>query len=384
MNDRFVHRLNAECHCLPVDPSGLDALRQRVSPSAAASLAPTLFAPEPVFVSRSDVRAIERAVAALHARAHDPAYQARALARAPEIARHHFGPEGAFMAYDFHLGEDGPQLIEVNTNGGGALLHARRQGEPTDAFVAMFRQEWAAQRGEAPLRSVAIIDEDPRNQPMLAEFELCATMLEEAGIHAMIVDPAELSFDGRLRHEGRPIDLVYNRLTDFYLADPRNEALRRAYVDGAVVLTPHPRAHALHADKRNLVDLDVPGVPECRAVDADLWRSRKRWYFKPAGGHGSRGVYRGAKLTRARWGEVLAAGDYVAQREVPPPRRTVLVEGQPRELKFDVRAFTYRGEIQMLAARIYEGQTTNMRTPGGGFAPMVIVPDAATAENCCP
>ena len=27
------------------------------------------------------------------------------------------------MGYDFHLGSDGPQLIEVNTNAGGAFLN---------------------------------------------------------------------------------------------------------------------------------------------------------------------------------------------------------------------------------------------------------------------
>ena len=63
------------------------------------------------------LRAIESTVAL-------PAYQAQALARAPLIARHDFGPRGAFLGFDFHLGEDGPRLIEINTNAGGALLNA--------------------------------------------------------------------------------------------------------------------------------------------------------------------------------------------------------------------------------------------------------------------
>ncbi|MCA9704268.1 MAG: hypothetical protein KDK70_00265 [Myxococcales bacterium] len=369
-----ARRLNAECHCLPVDPARVEALRRQLSLTAAAALTPTLFAMEPVFVSRAEVEAIERSVAALHACTREPAYRARALARAPAIAADDFGPDGVFMAYDFHLGDDGPQLIEVNTNGGGALLHARLHGLSTDAFMEMFRAEWAAQRGDAPLGTVAIVDDRPWEQPMLPEFELFAGLFEAAGLRAVIADPGELTFDGQLRHQGHPVDLVYNRLTDFYLEAPRSDALHRAHRSGAVVVTPHPRAHALHADKRNLVDLDVPGVPECRAVEASQWSQRRQWYFKPAGSHGSRGVYRGAKLTRARWTEVLTAGDYVAQREVPPPRRTVLVGGQPHELKFDVRAFAYRGRVQLLTARIYQGQTTNLRTPGGGFAPVVIVP----------
>ena len=31
----------------------------------------------------------------------------------------------------------------------------------------------------------------------------------------------------------------------------------------------------------------------------------------------------------------------------------------------------YRGEALLYAARMYQGQTTNFRTPGGGFAPVL-------------
>ena len=39
-----------------------------------------------------------------------------------------------------------------------------------------------------------------------------------------------------------------------------------------------------------------------------------------------------------------------------------------------MRAYTYAGQVQLLAARTYQGQTTNFRTPGGGFCPVVVVP----------
>jgi hypothetical protein len=38
----------------------------------------------------------------------------------------------------------------------------------------------------------------------------------------------------------------------------------------------------------------------------------------------------------------------------------------------DIRAYVYNGEIQLLAARLYQGQTTNFRTQGGGFAPVFV------------
>jgi hypothetical protein len=43
-------------------------------------------------------------------------------------------------------------------------------------------------------------------------------------------------------------------------------------------------------------------------------------------------------------------------------------------LKYDVRCFVYAGKIQLLAARLYQGQATNFRTPGGGFAPVFYPP----------
>ena len=34
----------------------------------------------------------------------------------------------------------------------------------------------------------------------------------------------------------------------------------------------------------------------------------------------------------------------------------------------DLRNYVYRGAVQLVSARLYQGQTTNFRTPGGGFA----------------
>jgi hypothetical protein len=46
-------------------------------------------------------------------------------------------------------------------------------------------------------------------------------------------------------------------------------------------------------------------------------------------------------------------------------------------MKFDRRAYTYDGAVQWVAARLYQGQTTNFRTPGGGFAPVYSSADAS-------
>ncbi|MFN6961902.1 MAG: hypothetical protein ACK4N6_06625, partial [Rhodocyclaceae bacterium] len=65
------------------------------------------------------------------------------------------------------------------------------------------------------------------------------------------------------------------------------------------------------------------------------------------------------------------ADDYVAQALVPPSTVKVEVDGKLTELKADIRNYVYRGTVQLTAARLYQGQTTNFRTPGGGFARVI-------------
>lgn len=76
----------------------------------------------------------------------------------------------------------------------------------------------------------------------------------------------------------------------------------------------------------------------------------------------------GDKVTQRVWQEITAGG-YVAQALVAPGQRSVEA-GSDKPLKFDLRQYAYDGLVQWTAARVYQGQTTNFRTPGGGFAPV--------------
>jgi hypothetical protein len=256
----------------------------------------------------------------------------------------------------------------------------------------MFREEWRLERGDMPLRSIAIVDENPAEQFLSPEFALFKELFEEHGIAAIVCDPSELSFDGEsLNHAGQVIDLVYNRLTDFALDATVNAAIRAAYEQGKLVLTPHPRAHALYADKRNLMQLSdtaaltalwvddatqqtlLAGIPRTVTVTPEqaeaFWAERKRWFFKPPAGFGSRAAYRGDKLTKRVFEEILHGG-YIAQEIALPSEHLVPVEGGEVTMKADIRCYVYNNTIQLVAARLYQGQTTNFRTPGGGFAPV--------------
>lgn len=419
----IAEAFNSDCFCIAVDR---DALQRNLHAQLAddGQLARllddgrSLFAASPVFLVPEHVAEMASLIAAVESVARTPAYRERVLASAPAIARRDHGPLGVFFGYDFHLAADGPRLIEINTNAGGALLNlhlaasqkacctavAEIFGGGSDLaeaeldLVEMFQAEWRRQRGGDPLRRIAIVDDDPEGQFLYLEFLLFQSLFRRHGIDAVVVGPADLAVrDGALWAGSDKIDLVYNRLTDFYFTAPGNAELALAYRDGLAVVTPSPHAYALFADKGNLpilsnaaqlrefgvetaaVDAIGRSLPKTVRVGPDnaeaLWRDRKALFFKPATGYGSRGVYRGAKLTRRVWRDIVAGG-YIAQAVVPPSERTLIVEGEKMSLKLDIRCVAYGGRIRQLSARLYRGQTTNMRTAGGGLATVFPIPVA--------
>lgn len=419
----IAERLNRGCQCVSLDHARLRAELER-DPRDGALLStinhtrPHLFADSVAFVANRQLDEVAALVAAVERVVALPGWQEKVLAQSPASASVRSAAAGVFLGYDFHLGPDGPRLIEINTNAGGGLLNvalARAQRaccaevapvasafagggavDPERAFMDMFLEEWRAMRGDRPLRTIAIVDQEPQEQYLLPEFLLFQRMFERHGLTAWICDPSALRFeDDALWLGGERVDFVYNRLTDFSLCEPASGALAQAWQLQAAVISPHPRAHALYADKRNLALLcdeeflaSIGVEAESRAVllraiprtfrvascePDELWKRRKGLFFKPASGFGSRAAYRGDKLTRTVFESILA-GDYIAQELVPPGERRVTVEGTITELKMDFRAYAYRGTMQLAVARLYRGQTTNFRTPGGGFATVVALP----------
>jgi hypothetical protein len=415
-------RLNKECYCVSLDRA---AMRAQLSEQAReldlykmiTEERPHLFAESAVFVTESCLSKQHQIIAAIENVIALPAFQALALRFAPSAA--HFIPKasGVFLGFDFHLSPEGPKLIEINTNAGGAMLNvmlakaqlsccelaAGKQPGITSsckaeqAFMAMFLQEWRAENTQRSLKSIAIVDTQPQTQFMLPEFILFQKLFERNGITAVIADPSELDYkEGQVWYGHLQIDLIYNRLTDFGLTQPEHHQLRDAYLNSAVVLTPHPRNHALYADKRNLalltdettlleLDIDEPtrtlllqGIAQTRLVKADdadwLWKNRKQLFFKPARGYGSKAAYRGDKMTHRVFDEILQH-DYVAQKLVQPSERQLEIGNEKLDFKVDLRNYVYQRQVQWICARLYQGQTTNFRTPGGGFAQVVAIPD---------
>ncbi len=394
----FIAHLNGECAAW----AGMDgdALQRALQAQGedwyglVKERCPHLFAAAPVFITELQLQQMHAVIAAVEEVVGAPEPQA-AL--------------GVFYGYDFHLNELGAHLIEINSNAGGAFLNALLIDSQRDVklyasapvcdeeladlsleqvFIEMFRNEWHLVHGDVPLKTIAIVDEQPESQYLYPEFLLAQRMFERAGIVAHIVDPLALQTrEEGLYGNGQRIDLIYNRLTDFDLQ--QHSHLRSAWEKQQVVLTPNPAHFQRYADKRKLAMLSdgdwlrsagvsqasidglLQGVPQTKIVRAEdaeqWWAERKQWFFKPVSGYGSKGAYRGDKVTKRVFEEIMHA-DYVAQRMALPGERKVCVAGsEPQSLKYDVRCYVYDGNIQLIAARLYQGQTTNFRTPGGGF-----------------
>lgn len=411
----FAEKINKSCSCQTLDKELLSReLNKGLAPQGMfeeiSATRPHLFSSTMVFLSQKQFHRITQIIEAIEAVIQTPNFQLKVLADAPEVARPRQRTSGVFMGYDFHLEGEEAKLIEINTNAGGALLNAKltraqmaccteieAQPDFENSFIKMFETEWKLQKGARPLRTIAIIDESPEEQYLYPEFKLFQNLLTQAGYKALIVDSAKLIFQqGQLWFEDHLIDLVYNRSTDFYFEDPKHAQLKEAYLHEAAVITPNPYHHALYANKFNLIllssaseleKLNVPpeiisdllsGIPQTeklhKEASENFWNRRKDLFFKPAKGYGSKASYRGDKVTKKVWDEMIQS-DYVAQRIVRPSERIVEVNNATTELKLDIRAYVYQGKIQLLTSRLYSGQTTNFRTNGGGFAPVFITPE---------
>lgn len=389
----------------PVNRQALDSILQQfkaANPDVLQQAHDNLFSNIAILITAEQLSLMQGVIAAIEHVVALPVWQQQMLGEAYQ--QYTPANPGVFFGYDFHLNAEGAHLIEINTNAGGAFLGALfEQSQRNEAlggrslamgnleqeFVEMFRHEWQLQRGMIPLRTVAIVDEMPQSQYFYPEFILARQMFERAGIKAFIADPAEFKAaeDGLFIGDTK-IDLIYNRLTDFSLQ--HFPALLHAYRQNQLVLTPHPHAYTLYADKRNLAVLTdsvrlrslgvdesaiatlEAGIPLTRLVEErdteQWWKERKDWFFKPATGYGGKGSYRGDKLTQRVFGEIVQGG-YVAQRKAMPGEVMVRVAGAvATAFKYDVRCYVYEGQVQLVIARLYQGQTTNFRTAGGGFA----------------
>lgn len=416
--------LNRECQCVTLEKSVLEEVfHSKILKANGAehldidALSKSYFSSSAFFLDPKELDAIQTTVSTFQRILKNHSVRKELLREFPERLRKRFSEGGVFLSFDFHLTEEGPKLIEINTNAGGAfletkLMEAQKECCPEvsemlpradeiraieDNFLNTFFREWKSSGREGNPKFIAIVDENPTEQFLYPEFILFRDLFLKHGILSEIVSPESLQADenGSLFYSGIKVDLIYNRLTDFYLDKPENRFLKNAWKEETIVLTPNSLDYALYAKKTNFILWNDPEFLKNSGIDSKdrevlskaipftgfvknvepqtLWSERKKFFFKPTCGYGSKAVYRGDKLTKGVFQEIIDA-DYIYQEIVNPSERILLNEGEKETYKTDLRAYVYREEILLLASRLYQGQTTNFRTPGGGFSPVYVLP----------
>jgi hypothetical protein len=360
-----------------------------------------------VRLPRIALRRMLRVVRILSRLSHAPGYRQQVYAQVPAIARFDPGHDAVMMCYDFHLAEDWPRLIEVNTNAGGGLLAylAHHPDAPVKAatlapklksrLLQTFATEMSGFSSGAQKKPAAIVilDETPEQQHLYVEMQAFADLFEAWGVPTAIADPQQLEANAEgVRCGDRKIDLIYNRHCDFYLESDVMSGLREAYLNSKICLTPNPHMYALLADKRRmllwsdaalrsswglsaedqaLLDRVLPRITLLADQDPEqVWAARKELVFKPVDSYGSKGVLLGEKTTRKRFRQLPPETTLV--QDFVPPNMTE-VPGH-EAMKTDFRLFAYRQQALGITARLYRGQVTNMRTAGGGFAKVTLGP----------
>lgn len=287
-------------------------------------------------------------------------------------------------SYDFHINENGePKLIEINTNAAflalGLELYQFLKHQPESNFtesdlVSMFKNE--IMLSGALANEICIMDENPKDQRLYIEFLIYQQIFKKHQMNTKIIDLKEI--------DSAPVNsLVYNRYTDFYLSDEKSKNIKALFNSNQLQLSPHPFEYFLSADKQRMCDWNRQSTvakPKSLLKIYDLgveekdfiWSERKKLFFKPKTSYGSKQAYKGANVSRKNFDEFYGS-QFIAQEYVMPAEIDVVIENTPQKLKYDLRCYAYEGNLQLIIARLYQGQTTNLRTNGGGFSIVKII-----------
>lgn len=336
-------------------------------------------------------------ISTLFALAHQENYRGYYQSQTEALGLQNPGNFGIMMSYDFHLDGNGNlKLIEVNTNAAflilGYELYQMRALAPTcsnfsldtlkDCIINEIGLSPARQKltMNGPIRA-AIIDDKPEQQRLYIEFLTARELFKKYGFESEILDSQDTRID--------EFTFVYNRDTDFFLNTERSMHLKALYDSGKICLSPNPFEYFLLADKQRMVEwgqtewqkvlglspaqLEIlhKHIPLCLDLSKisfdEVWNLRKKLFFKPKRAFGSKQTYKGSSISRKVFENFLPE-DFMAQEYVPAPEIKCATPEGPQDFKYDLRCYAYKGDLQLIMARLYQGQVTNLKTPYGGFA----------------
>ncbi len=288
------------------------------------------------------------------------------------------------------------------------LRRFRARERLLETLVSCYRE--AGGRQEMP--TIAIVDYE--DVPTRTEHHLFREFFEAHGYPAIVCDPRHLTYEGgRLRHDGREIDIVYKRLlvNEFLEKVGELQALLQAARDRAITLVNPFRCKPIHKKAIFAVLTDdelqplftaeeqaaiATHVPWTRRVVATHTRragqlidlpefiraQREQLVMKPNDEYGGKGVFLGWEMSATEWEEALATAlrePYVVQEKVELQRQSfpVLADGAIgfRDLVVDLDPFVFEGEVEGFLTRLSGTSLANV-TSGGGQVPSFLVESA--------
>lgn len=287
----------------------------------------------------------------------------------------------------------------------------RARSVPTRSrqLAAMLRAD-RARGGDGP--TIAIVDW--RGLPTLTEFEMFQRYFAEKGLTTIICAPEDLSFSrGRLRANGKAIDLVYRRvLTSELLARPDiAKPLVSAFLAGAVTVVNSFRAKLLHkkmslallsddryeklytATERTAIARHIPWTRKVREGHTTYGRNvvdlaefimanRERLVLKPNDEYGGTGVVLGWTIDQHEWEQAFLASltsSYVVQERVPVPRHpfpVALDRMHFLDLSIDHDPYLFWGKVHGCLTRLSSSALLNVTAGAGSVVPTYIVEPA--------
>jgi hypothetical protein len=256
--------------------------------------------------------------------------------------------------------------------------------------------------------TIAIVDYE--DVPTRTEHHLFREFFESKGCPALVCDPRHLTYEGgRLRSDGRAIDIVYKRIlvNEFLERIGELQALLQAAKDRAVTLVNPFRCKPIHkkaifailtdeelqplftSAEQAAIAAHVPwtrvvheGHVRRDGVSIDLppyvLQNREHLAMKPNDEYGGKGVFLGWEMSDAEWEVALAEAlkaPYVVQEKVDLQRQTFPELGPDlrfRDLVVDLDPFVFNGEVEGFLTRLSGTSLANV-TSGGGQVPAFLV-----------
>jgi hypothetical protein len=337
---------------------------------------------------------------------------------------------------DSFVTASGYEYVELNAETPAGSSYADRLGEVflELPIVQRFQKKWTLQpfdtgrrllgtllgcyreaggREEHP--TIAVVDYE--DVPTRVEHHMVQEYCESRGYPSLVCDPRHLTYEGgRLRHEGRAIDIVYKRLLVNELLEKKDEigALLDAVRDRAVVIVNPFRCKPVHkkaifavltddelqglftAEEQAAIRAHVPWTRKVREgkatrngatidLTADILARRERLVMKPNDEYGGKGVFIGWEMTDTEWTRALEealASPFVVQERVDVVRqefpRLVAEEGSDRgrleqgDFVVDLNPYVFGGEVEGFLTRLSATSLANV-TSGAGQVPSFLI-----------